>query len=73
MLTPAERAEAERQALQRCSDFETLVSNLIYAGFPDSDPRVDVLTRDEIVEFVRARFGELFVGFCKQLPQFIVH
>jgi hypothetical protein len=31
------------------------------------------MTRDEIIDFVRIRFGELFVGFCRQLPQFILH
>jgi hypothetical protein len=71
MLTPSERAESDRRALVKCADFEEVVTELVY-GFDGSDPR-HLMTRDGIIEFVRNRYGELFVTFCHRLPQFIVH
>jgi len=73
MLTQAEIAEQERLALQRCADFEDVITQLINAGFPGTSPLIALLTRDEIIELVRVRWGELFVGFCTRIPELIVH
>jgi hypothetical protein len=27
----------------------------------------------EIIDFVRAGSGELFVGFCRRMPEFTIH
>jgi hypothetical protein len=71
MLTAAERAEAERQSLQRCADFETVISEIVY-GFEPGNPSHS-MTRSNISEFVRDRWGPLFVTFLDSLPQFIEH
>jgi hypothetical protein len=71
MLTTAERAEAERQSLQRCADFETVLTEIIY-GFDPGTPSHS-MTRDQIYEFVRNQFGPLFVTFCEQMNEFKIH
>jgi hypothetical protein len=87
MLNREEKAERERLALQQCALFEEIITEIINAGFEGSNPFLAVrdingelwptaprfMTRDNILEYVRHRFGELFVGFCLQMPQFIVH
>jgi hypothetical protein len=86
MLTQAERAESERQSLERCADFETTVSEIIYAGldggsYPpvfDADGKLwpippPQMTVADILAFVHNRFGELFVGFCRRMDNFIIH
>lgn len=72
MLTQAEIAEQHAIAERKCADFETVITEIVYAGFEGEKFPV-VYTRDEIIDFVRTRFGELFVGFCRQKPVFIIH
>jgi len=62
MLTQAEIREQHAIAERKCADFEEVVSEIVY-GFEPGEP----------VAFVRNRFGELFVGFCRQMPEFIIH
>jgi hypothetical protein len=84
MLTQSEITAREQAALQDCADFETILTAIVYAGLEgrsgivvhDADGRpmpARLMTRNDILEFVRQRFGELFVEFCKSMPQFIVH
>jgi hypothetical protein len=72
VLTPAEIAEQHAIAERKCADFETVVTDALFAGFEGEKFPV-VYTRDEIMEFVRAGFGELFVEFCRHKPDFIIH
>ena len=74
MLTQAEIREQHAIAERKCADFEEIITKIVY-GFPEPfrpDPLL-LMTRDDILEFVRIRFGELFVGFCRQMPEFIIH
>jgi hypothetical protein len=71
MLTQAEIREQHAIAERKCADFEEVVSEIVY-GFEPGNPSHQ-MTRDSIIEFVRNRFGELFVGFCRQMPEFIIH
>jgi hypothetical protein len=73
MLTQAEIREQHAIAERKCADFEEIITEIVYAGFEGEKPFPVIMTRDEIIDFVRIRFGELFVGFCRQLPQFILY
>jgi hypothetical protein len=84
MLSSTEIPAREQAALQDCADFEDIVTAIIYAGLEgrsgltvhDADGRpmpARLMTRDQIIEFVRQRFGPLFVGFCEQMWQFRNH
>ncbi|MGO8923929.1 MAG: hypothetical protein ACLQF4_13455 [Xanthobacteraceae bacterium] len=71
MLTQEERAEAERQAASKCTSFEEVMSEIVY-GFDGSNVH-HIMTRDIIIEYIRARFGPLYVQFLSELPQFTLH
>jgi hypothetical protein len=86
MLTPSERAERERMALQQCAQFEEVITDIVFAGFEGESPfRVHdrdgnlwrtpahEMTVGDILAFVHHHYGEMFVGFCKRKPEFIVH
>jgi hypothetical protein len=72
MLTRAEIQEQHALAERKCADFEEIITNAVYAGFEGERFPV-VMTRDEIIDFVRAGWGELFVGFCRRMPEFTIH
>jgi hypothetical protein len=71
MLTRAEIQEQHALAERKCADFEDVVTQLINAGFPGTCPLI--LTRDEIIELVRDRWGEPFLSFAETMWQFTVH
>jgi hypothetical protein len=84
MLSSTEITAREQAALQDCADFEEIITAIIYAGLEgrsgivvhDADGKpmpARLMTRNDILEFVRQRFGPLFVEFCKQRWQFRNH
>ena len=50
------------------------ITAAINAGFQGvAEPFPVIMTRDEILQFVAVRYGELFVGFCRRMWQFTIH
>jgi hypothetical protein len=86
MLTPSERAEAERGALEKCATFEQVINAILDAGIGGPDgillfdtdgnlwkKQPDQMNPDDVVEYVQMKFGPLFASFVKEFPQFIIH
>jgi hypothetical protein len=84
MLTQTEIVERERLALAKCADFETTVTEILnaFGSNPfflvydlDGKPwpiRPDQMTAGDILKFVHARYGPLFLSFAASLPELIV-
>jgi hypothetical protein len=87
MLSQSEIAAREQAALADCALFEETITAIIYSGLegpsslvvrgadgrPWTTTPAYLMTRDNIIAYVRARWGPLFVGFCESRWQFRNH
>jgi hypothetical protein len=86
MLNQEEKAEREQLALAKCADFEEVLTEIVYAGLEGPNPFViyDIdgkpwriqpreMTVADILEYVRERYGLLFLSFAKSMWQFTIH
>jgi hypothetical protein len=62
--------------LLKTSDSHLEGPNPFFLVYVDGKPwpiRPDQMTVGDILAYVHHRYGELFVGFCRQMPNFIIH